>query len=97
MQAEEENQLMPDSKTTGRLVESRYFVEECDLFSSTHLGHEILGWFDDLEKAKRFANEKAIGADSLNRYRVYEPRPDADVFGLTEKCVYEIKGTGNKA
>jgi hypothetical protein len=65
---------MSDVDAEDRLIKDRYFVEECDLFSSIHLGHEILGWFDDLDQVKQFANQRAADVDWFCTYRIHEPK-----------------------
>ena len=61
-------------------------------FFSTHIDHDILGCFDNLEQAKQLADQKAKNAYYFHVYRVYEPKMDAGVFELHDNCVYEIKG-----
>lgn len=73
------------------MMEGKYFVEQCDVFS-THFDHDILGWFDDLEKAREFADKKASTAFYFYIYRVFEPDKNVTIFELCSNCVYEAKG-----
>lgn len=73
----------------------KYFVEECDCFTS-HTDHEEVGWFDDLDKAKEYADKKASVAMYFNTYRVYESKKERTIGGLISngdlKCLHEAKG-----
>jgi len=73
-------------------LKRKYFVEECDSFDS-HLDHEILGYFDDLEEAKELCNIKAKDAYYFNTYCVFENKENAGFLDEYDNCIYEAKGT----
>lgn len=75
-------------------TKGKYFVEECDIFSS-HFDHDILGYFDDLEESKELCNKKAKDASYFNIYRVYKNQENTSFLDKYDNCIYEVKGVIN--
>ena len=74
-----------------KVENKKYLVEECDIFYS-HIDHNILGWFDNLEEAKELCDKKAKDSYYFYVYCVYEPKKDSGLGEEYDNCVYEAKG-----